>query len=39
MNEQQEMLGTNGYNDFIGHTLQEDGHCKCGASTCRTASG
>jgi hypothetical protein len=32
MNEQQEMLRRNGYNDFIGHTLRENGRCKCGAS-------
>ena len=32
MNEQQEMLRKYGYNDFIGHTLQENGRCKCGAS-------
>jgi hypothetical protein len=32
MNEQQEMLRKNGYNDHIGHTVQENGRCKCGAS-------
>jgi hypothetical protein len=32
MNEQQEMLRRTGYNDFIGHTVQQDGRCKCGAS-------
>ena len=31
-NEQQEMLRKNGYNDFLGHTLQQNGRCKCGAS-------
>jgi hypothetical protein len=31
-NEQQEMLLENGYNDFIGHTVQQNGLCKCGAS-------
>jgi hypothetical protein len=32
MNEQQEMLRKNGCNDFIGHTVQQDGRCKCEAS-------
>lgn len=31
-NEQGEMLRNSGYNDFIGHTLQPDRRCKCGAS-------
>jgi hypothetical protein len=30
-NEQREMLRENGYNDFIGHTVQQNGRCKCGA--------
>jgi len=31
-NEQQETLRVNDYNDFIGHTVQQNGRCKCGAS-------
>ena len=31
-NEQQEILRKTGYNDFIGHTLRQNGRCKCGAS-------
>lgn len=31
-NEQREMLRQCGYNDFIGHIVQGDGRCKCGAS-------
>jgi len=31
-NEQQEMLRENSYSDFIGHTVQQNGRCKCGAS-------
>jgi hypothetical protein len=29
--DQTETLKRLGYNDFIGHTLQMNGHCKCGA--------
>jgi hypothetical protein len=31
-NEQLATLQARGYNDFIGHTLQANGRCKCGAS-------
>jgi hypothetical protein len=31
-NEQSENLRERGYNDFVGHTLQANGRCKCGAS-------
>ena len=30
--DQHKMLKTLGFNDFIGHTIQDDGRCKCGAS-------
>jgi hypothetical protein len=30
--DQIETLKLRGYNDFIGHTLQTDGRCKCGVS-------
>ncbi len=30
--QQREMLRQYGYNDFIGHVVQEDGRCKCGAA-------
>jgi hypothetical protein len=30
--DQSEMLRENGYNDHIGHTLQQNGLCRCGAS-------
>jgi hypothetical protein len=31
-NEHQEMRLEKGYNDFIGHTVQQNGRCRCGAS-------
>jgi hypothetical protein len=30
--DQIETLKLHGYNDHIGHTLQQNGRCKCGAS-------
>lgn len=30
--DQIETLKLHGYNDFIGHTLQQNGRCKCGAA-------
>jgi hypothetical protein len=30
--DQVETLKQHGYNDFVGHTLQVGGRCKCGAS-------
>jgi hypothetical protein len=32
MTKQTENLRERGYNDFVGHTLQANGRCKCGAS-------
>jgi hypothetical protein len=30
--DQTEILKLHGYNDFVGHTVQQDRRCKCGAS-------
>ena len=30
--EQRKKLRRDGYNEFIGHVVQEDGRCKCGAT-------